>query len=139
MLHQRYYKDYGLAIEGLVRHHDINPLEFNRDVDDALPLDDILSPDPELRSLLEKFDPKKIKLWLFTNAHITHGMRVVRLLDVESCFEGITYCDYTAETLVPKPRPAMFEKAERESGVTSIEHCYFVGRDIFCHRFTEIC
>jgi pyrimidine and pyridine-specific 5'-nucleotidase len=82
MLHQQYYKDYGLAIEALARFHKINPMEFNREVDDALPLDDILSPDPELRALLEAFDKTKIKLWLFTNAHITHGMRVIRLLGV---------------------------------------------------------
>jgi FMN phosphatase YigB (HAD superfamily) len=82
MLHQKYYKEYGLAIEGLARHHRIDPVEFNREVDDALPLDDILSPDKELREILESFDPTKIKLWLFTNAHITHGKRVVKLLDV---------------------------------------------------------
>ena len=82
MLHQEYYKNYGLAIEGLARFHRIDPLEFNREVDDALPLDDILSPDPDLRSLLEAFDRAKIKLWLFTNAHVTHGKRVVKLLDV---------------------------------------------------------
>lgn len=82
MLHQQYYTDYGLAIEGLVRHHKIDPMEFNREVDDALPLGDILSPDPELRALLEAFDKTKIKLWLLTNAHVTHGKRVIRLLGV---------------------------------------------------------
>lgn len=82
MLHQRYYKDYGLAIEGLARHHRIDPLVFNREVDDILPLDDILLPDLELRAFLEAFDRTKVKLWLFTNAHVTHGMRVVKLLDV---------------------------------------------------------
>ena len=44
-LHLQYYKDYGLAIEGLARHHQVDPLDFNREVDDALPLDDLLSPD----------------------------------------------------------------------------------------------
>ena len=72
-LHQRYYKDYGLAIEGLVRHHKINPLEYNTKVDDALPLDDIIKPDPKLRTFLKTIDRTKVKLWLFTNAYITHG------------------------------------------------------------------
>jgi len=126
MLHQQYYKDYGLAIEGLARFHKIDPLVFNREVDDALPLDDILSPDPDLRALLEAFDKAKVKLWLFTNAHVTHGKRVVKLLGVEDCFEGLTYCDYAAKTLVPKPRPEMYEKAEREANAPSVDHCYFV-------------
>jgi hypothetical protein len=46
-LHYRYYQEYGLAIEGLVRHHKVDALEYNRKVDDALPLEDIIKPDPE--------------------------------------------------------------------------------------------
>jgi len=45
----------------------------------------------------------------------------------DDCFEGITYCDYAAAELVPKPRVAMFEKAEREAGASSPDRCYFVG------------
>ncbi len=125
-LHQQYYKDYGLAIEGLARYHKVDPLDFNREVDDAVPLDDLLTPDPDLRTMLESIDKKKVKMWLFTNAHITHGKRVVRLLDVEDLFEGLTYCDYTQSPLVPKPLPAMFEKAEREAGVFDYSKVYFV-------------
>lgn len=125
-LHQQYYKDYGLAIEGLSRFHQIDPMDFNREVDDALPLDDLLSPDLELRQWLESFDKTKVKMWLFTNAHITHGRRVVKLLGIEDLFEGITYCDYRERPLVPKPIPAMFEKAEREAGCTSSTKIYFV-------------
>lgn len=128
MLHQKYYKEYGLAIEGLVRHHKVDPLEYNRKVDDALPLDDIITPDPVLRTLLEDMDRTKVKLWLFTNAHITHGKRVVKLLGIEDLFEGITYCDYGQETMICKPHAEMYDKAEAEAGAESAEKCYFVGR-----------
>lgn len=127
MLHHKYYREYGLAIEGLAKHHKVKPLEFNQKVDDALPLDDILKPDMELRRLLESFDTKKVKLWLFTNAHITHGKRVVELLGVDDLFEGITYCDYAAQELLCKPREEMYSKAERESNVSGMGCCYFVG------------
>ncbi|KAI9825057.1 MAG: hypothetical protein M1832_001376 [Thelocarpon impressellum] len=127
-LHQTYYKQYGLAIEGLVRHHEIDPLEYNRLVDDALPLEQVLQPDRQLRQLLEDIDRSKVRLWLFTNAYINHGRRVVRLLGVDDLFEGITYCDYGAERLVCKPHVEMFEKAQREAGVESAGDCYFVGR-----------
>jgi pyrimidine and pyridine-specific 5'-nucleotidase len=126
-LHQRYYKDYGLAIEGLVRHHKVDPLEYNAKVDDALPLEDIIKPDPKLRKLIEDIDREKIKPWLFTNAYITHGKRVVKLLGIEDLFEGITYCDYGAERLLCKPDPDMFTKAMRESGATDRSTCYYVG------------
>ncbi|EXJ81788.1 hypothetical protein A1O1_07853 [Capronia coronata CBS 617.96] len=125
-LHQQYYKDYGLAIEGLVRHHKIDPLDFNREVDDALPLDELLSPDPETRQIMESFDRSKVKLWLFTNAHITHGRRVIKLLKIDDLFEGITYCDYTQRKLIAKPYPEMFDRVEREAGVREDTPIYYV-------------
>lgn len=126
MLHRRYYQDYGLAVEGLVRHHKVDPLEYNAKVDDALPLEDIIRPNPALREMLEDIDRTKIKPWLFTNAYINHGRKVVKLLEIEDLFEGITYCDYGAERLLCKPDPAMFEKAMKESGASNSSQCYFV-------------
>lgn len=126
-LHMRYYKDYGLAIEGLVRYHKVDPLEYNRKVDDALPLEDIIKPNPQLRKLLEDIDRSKVRLWLFTNAYITHGKRVVRLLEVDDLFEGITYCDYGAERFICKPNREMYAKAMKEAGVSAMSDCYFVG------------
>lgn len=125
-LHQRYYKDYGLAIEGLVRHHKVDPLEYNARVDDALPLDDIIKPDPKLRQLLLDLDRDNVQLWLFTNAYVNHGKRVTKLLGVDDLFEGMTFCDYAAEKLLCKPAPAMFEKAMKESGAGDLSGCYFV-------------
>lgn len=128
MLHQKYYKEYGLAIEGLTRHHKIDPLEFNYEVDDALPLDSILKPDPKLRKLLQSLDTTKVKPWLLTNAYINHAKRVVKLLGVEDLFEGVTYCDYGMLPLVCKPNQEMYAKAEREAKAPSTESCYFVGK-----------
>ena len=127
MLHQKYYKDYGLAVSGLALHHRIDPLEFNREVDDALPLDGLITPNPQLRQLLADFDRAKVKMWLFTNAYITHAQRVIGLLGIEDMFEGITYCDYGKIPLHPKPHTEMYEKAESEAGVSSIDDCFFVG------------
>jgi pyrimidine and pyridine-specific 5'-nucleotidase len=127
-LHMDYYRTYGLAIEGLVRHHKIDPLEYNEKVDDALPLEDILSPDHELRKLLEDMDKSKVKLWLFTNAYVNHGKKVVRLLGIDDLFEGITYCDYAVAPILCKPNKDMFAKAMKEAGVQETKNCYFVGQ-----------
>ncbi|PSS25726.1 hypothetical protein M430DRAFT_96410 [Amorphotheca resinae ATCC 22711] len=138
-LHQDYYKTYGLAIEGLVRHHKIDPLEYNRQVDDALPLESIIFPDPQLRKLLEDMDKTKVKLWLFTNAYINHGRRVVRLLGVEDMFEGITFCDYAETPMICKPHPEMFNKAMREAGIKEFKDCYFVDDSALnCRKAEEI-
>jgi pyrimidine and pyridine-specific 5'-nucleotidase len=119
--------NYGLAVEGLVRHHKIDPLDFNTKVDDALPLEDLLSLDVDLRKLLQDMDKSKVKLWLFTNAYINHGKRVIRILDIEDQFEGITYCDYATSPICCKPHEDMFTKAMKEASVENGKKCYFVG------------
>ena len=129
-LHTEYYTNYGLAIEGLVRHHKIDVLEYNRQVDDAVPLESILRPDPQLRQLLEDIDKTKVKLWLFTNAYVTHGKRVVRTLGIEDLFEGITYSDYARPPLICKPDPRSYARAMREAGVKESKDCFFVGKTI---------
>ncbi|CAK7221129.1 Putative suppressor of disruption of TFIIS [Sporothrix curviconia] len=125
-LHKEYYQNYGLAIEGLVRHHQIDPLEYNTKVDDALPLDEIIKPNEGLKQLLRDIDRSHVRLWLFTNAYVTHGRRVVRLLEIEDQFDGITFCDYSKTPLVCKPHKDMFTKAMREAGVDRVEDCFFV-------------
>ena len=126
-LHKEYFTNYGLAIEGLVRHHQIDPMDYNAKVDDALPLEEVIKPNPELRKLLEDIDKSKVKLWLFTNAYKTHGQRVVKLLGIEDLFEGLTYCNYADVPFVCKPQPNMYKKAMSEAGVEKPENCFFVG------------
>ena len=127
-LHLKYYKDYGLAIEGLVRHHKVDPMDYNAKVDDALPLQEAIKPNLQLRKLLEDIDKSKVRLWLLTNAYVTHGQRVVRLLQIDDLFDGMTYCDYAALPFVCKPQKAMCEKAMTEAGVQDVSKCYFVGK-----------
>lgn len=141
MLHQKYLKVHGLAISGLALHHQIVPLEFNREVDDALPLDGIIKPNPQLRRLLADIDKSKVKLWLFTNAYLTHAQRVIRLLGIEDIFEGITYCDDGKIPIQCKPHTEMYEKAEIEAGASSVNDCFFVGKSLasFFKRHSSVC
>lgn len=125
-LHKNYYRQFGLAIEGLVRFNHIDAMDYNRRVDDALPLDTILKPDPLLRQLLESVDRSKVKIWLFTNAYKTHGNRVVKLLGLDGIFDGLTYCDYAVRPLVCKPKTVMFKKAMEQAGVSDPSKCYYV-------------
>lgn len=128
-LNNKYYKTYGLAIRGLVMFHGINALEYNKLVDDSLPLQDILQPDVKLREMLlelknsGKFD----KFWLFTNAYKHHGIRCIQLLGLGDIFDGITFCDYAqSDTLVCKPDPMAFEKAKLQSGLGNYENAWFI-------------
>ncbi|CEP62953.1 nucleotidase LALA0_S06e07690g [Lachancea lanzarotensis] len=128
-LRETYYREYGLAIRGLVKHHDIGAIEYNKMVDDALPLHDILKPDPALRKMLIELRNSNTvdKMWLFTNAYKNHGLRCVRLLGVADLFDGITYCDYSQrDNLVCKPDPQAFERAKLQSGLGDYKNAWFV-------------
>lgn len=125
-LHQQYLREFGSTIEGLIHHHQVDPMFFNKQVDDALPLEDLLEEDVRLQRTLARFDRTKVKLWLLTNAHVTHAWRVVRILGVERYFEGITFCDYASGKLVLKPSQKMYAAAERDADVGVVENCFFV-------------
>jgi pyrimidine and pyridine-specific 5'-nucleotidase len=138
-LHKEYYTNYGLAIEGLVRHHQIDPLDYNSKVDDALPLEDVIKPNPELRQMLEDIDKSKVKMWLLTNAYVNHAKRVLRLLGIEDLFEGLTYCDYAEQPLLCKPDPRMFQRAMDAAGVEKMEDCFFVDDSYLnCNKSQEL-
>ncbi|KAI9893557.1 MAG: hypothetical protein M1814_006353 [Vezdaea aestivalis] len=130
ILHNTYYTQFGLALEGLVRYHKVNAMDYNKQVDDALPLERVLSYNPRLRALLEDLDTTIVKPWLFTNAYVTHGRRVVRLLGVEDLFEGLTYSDYSAidrgEKLLSKPAEEAYQRAMTDANVDDVYKCFFV-------------
>jgi pyrimidine and pyridine-specific 5'-nucleotidase len=66
----------------------IDPLAYNREVDDTLDLDAVLKPSQQLTDFLSSIDTTKVKPWILTNAYITHAKRCLKLLDIEQFFEG---------------------------------------------------
>ena len=116
-------------------HHTIDVMEYNRLVDDSLPLERVLQPSPSLTHLLTTLRASQTcsKLWLFTNAYIMHARRVIKLLGIDRLFDGVTYCDYTEGAklgkLVCKPDREMFERAMSDAGLCigrDKNRCYFV-------------
>lgn len=111
-LHLSYYKTYGLALEGLVRNHSVDALEYNSEVDDSLDLKAVLSYNELLRDMLKairqsgQFDV----LWLITNAYKNHALRVVSFLGVGDLFDGLTFCDYAESPIVCKPMKQFFDR-----------------------------
>lgn len=62
--------------------------------DASLPLEDILSPSPSLRALLQSIDPSKARVFGLTNAYQTHARRVLSIIGVDDLLEGLVFCDY---------------------------------------------
>lgn len=109
-LHLNYYKTYGLALEGLVRNHQVDALEYNSKVDDLLDLKSVLEYNEALRKKL--IDLKQTSdydcFWLITNAYKNHALRVISFLGLGDLFDGLTYCDYAQNPIVCKPMAGFF-------------------------------
>ncbi|KAI9009880.1 Haloacid dehalogenase-like hydrolase-domain-containing protein [Gaertneriomyces semiglobifer] len=123
-LHKRYYTEYGLAVRGLMKHHDVDPLAYDKEVDQSIPLQNYLKPDPELRKMLQSI--RGVRKWAFTNAFKVHANRVLSLLQVDDQFEGLTYCNYRLPDFTSKPDPAYYHQAMKDAGVTDHRRCYLV-------------
>ncbi|MCO5590167.1 hypothetical protein L7F22_044136 [Adiantum nelumboides] len=125
-LHKRYYKEYGLAIRGLVMHHEIDALDYDAKCDAALPLDEILRPDENVKKMLEDLDLSKCRIWALTNAYKTHALRCLRLLELDQYIEGIIYCDYALHNFACKPEREFYDGALQIVGMKDTNRCYFV-------------
>lgn len=94
-LHLHYYREYGLAIRGLIKHHTIDPLDYDAQCDASLPLENILRPDERLVSMLESLDRSRCRVYALTNAYKTHATRVLKLVGLSHVIDAVVYCDYS--------------------------------------------
>ena len=69
-LRMSYYKTYGLVLRGLLLHHNIDALDYDKRCNQSVPLEQMLSPDPIVRRLLLDLDRTKVRVWAFTNAYV---------------------------------------------------------------------
>lgn len=116
-LHMNYYKTYGLALEGLVRNHQVDALEYNSKVDDSLDLRGVLMYNPALREMLLGIRKDFDVFWLVTNAYKNHALRVISFLGLGDLFDGLTYCDYSQFPIVCKPMPEFYARCLDVVGV----------------------
>lgn len=125
----RFYRDYGLAIKGLIKHFSIDPREYDRFVDGGLPLDEILKPQLRLQSLIDRLSQKG-HCWIFTNAGLPHALRVLSLLQIKDYFSGVIYCDYSEENFPAKPDRMAFARAMQCVGIEDPKKCFFFDDSI---------
>ncbi|KAF8195791.1 pyrimidine 5-nucleotidase [Mycena galopus ATCC 62051] len=125
-LHLKYYTQYGLALRGLILHHDVDPVDFDKKCDGALPLEDLISPNPGLRKLLQDIDRTKANVWALTNAYRPHAERVLRILNLEDQVDGLIFCDYQQPNFACKPDAKYYHDALVKAQVTDVNKIYFV-------------
>jgi putative hydrolase of the HAD superfamily len=105
VIRQSYLEQYGTTLRGLQVNYKIDAEDYLAFVHD-LPLEEFIKPDPELRDLLISLPQKR---WIFTNADRNHAGRVLKILGLEGCFDGII--DILAVDFACKPDMFAYERA----------------------------
>ena len=118
-LRREYWKLYGVTLQGLIRHHGVDPedyLTYVHDVDVTSRLD----PDPQLRRVLQMLPQRKT---VFTNGSVCHADRVLAALGIEDLFE--TIYDIRVADYLPKPYPDPYHAVLAHLGVRP-EQCIMI-------------
>jgi putative hydrolase of the HAD superfamily len=115
-LRQDYLEQYGTTLRGLQAHYDVDADEYLAFVHD-LPLEKYIQPDPELNRLLLTLPQRK---WVFTNSDAPHANRVLKILGISDCFEGII--DIRAIDFACKPDKIAYQRALIVTGDINPSH-----------------
>lgn len=98
-LRRRYWQDYGATLQGLIRHHAVDPedyLDYVHNVD----VGSRLVPDPLVQKLLKT---SSVPCYVFTNGSRCHADRVLGVLGLQDVFVDIF--DIRIADYQPKPNP----------------------------------
>lgn len=116
-LRKKYLETYGTTLRGLEAHFNVDRDEYLAYVHD-LPLENFIHPDPALRSLLLSLPQRR---WVFTNADNNHANRVLKVLGLVDCFDGVI--DIRAIDFACKPDKIAYERALNITGDDDPANC----------------
>lgn len=119
-LSHQYFLEYGTTLRGLQANYSVDMLDYLAYVHDV-PLADYIAPNPGLGSILTSIPARK---FIFTNADSAHARRVLRQLEIESCFDGLV--DVVAISPYCKPMPESFEIAQTLAGEPDPRRCVMI-------------
>lgn len=105
-LRQRYWRDHGTTLAGLMRHHDLPPEPYLTRVHD---IDfSVLTPDPALAARIRALPGRRI---VYTNGTRPYAERVLAARGLLDCFDavyGVEHADFR-----PKPEAEAFARVFR--------------------------
>jgi pyrimidine 5'-nucleotidase len=119
-LREKYFREYGTTLRGLQANHKMDVADFLAYVHE-LPLQDYLTPNPTLRSVLTSLPTRRL---VFTNADVSHARRVLAALELDGLFDSIV----DVNTVAPycKPMPESFGIAMQTAGETDPARCVMI-------------
>jgi putative hydrolase of the HAD superfamily len=113
-LRRSYWQRYGVTMQGLMRHHQVDPEDYLTYVHD-IDVPSRLTADLELRQALQSLPQRRV---VFTNSSVCHSERVLQALGLRDLFEDIF--DIRIANYLPKPYPdpyrAVLEQLGAEAG-----------------------
>ncbi|MDK2846889.1 MAG: putative hydrolase of the superfamily [Desulfuromonadales bacterium] len=118
-LRRRYWQDYGVTMQGLMRHHQVDPEDYLHYVHDVN-VGSRLHVDPELRKVLVSLPQTKV---IFTNSSRAHVDRVLDALGVADLFDEVF--DIRVADYLPKPYPEPYRRVLDNLGMAG-ERCMMV-------------
>ncbi len=118
-LRREYWRLYGVTLQGLIRHHSVDPEDYLLYVHD-IDVTSRLAPDLHLREMLTNLPQRKV---VFTNGSVCHADRVLSALGIEDIFEKIY--DIRVAAYQPKPFPEPYHAVLAELATTP-ERCIMI-------------
>lgn len=123
-LQYQYFNTYGTTLRGLELNHNIDARDYLDYVHDV-PVERILTPDPELHTILAGYPQRKV---IFTNSDKKHTRRVLERIGISDLIESTVdvldiypYC---------KPQPEAFKIALDHIGEVDPGACLFIDDSI---------
>ncbi|MEA3440324.1 MAG: pyrimidine 5'-nucleotidase [Chloroflexota bacterium] len=123
-LRRSYFETYGTTMRGLQIHYNIDPDDYLVYVHD-LPLEEYIKPSPALHAFLRQLPQRR---WVFTNADAGHAQRVLNILGIEECFEGII--DVRAIKFACKPEAIAYKRALTQAGESDPSRCVILDDSV---------
>ncbi len=123
-MRRMYYETYGTTLRGLQIHYQVDADDYLAYVHD-LPLREYIQPAPGLRQVLLSLPQRR---WIFTNADADHAQRVIEVLDLADCFDGII--DVRAMSFACKPEMIAYQRALALSGNPDPAQCVLLDDSV---------
>jgi len=103
-LRESYWERYGATLKGLIKHHNINPIDFLSVTHNLQDFNKLVLPENNLKKTLSKIQGRKI---IYTNAPKTYTNKILKISKIFELFDEI----FTIEdsNFIPKPDQGMMD------------------------------